>query len=57
MRSTLMPGTISLTATREGLQPATITFDSKPVAMKDGLTQEMPETLTPAVRVVPADGK
>jgi hypothetical protein len=39
------------------LQPATITFDSKPVAMKDGLTQEMPETLTPAVRVVPADGK
>ena len=57
MRSTLMPGTISLTATREGLQPATITFDSKPVAIKDGLTQEMPETLTPAVRVVPAVGK
>jgi len=31
MRSTLMPGTIKLTATREGLKPATITFDSKEV--------------------------
>jgi len=47
MRSTLMPGTIKLTATREGLQPATITFDSKPVAVVDGLTQEMPATLSP----------
>jgi beta-galactosidase len=50
MRSTLMPGTIRLTATREGLQPATITFDSKPVVVKDGLTQEMPQTLSPAAR-------
>jgi beta-galactosidase len=47
MRSTLMPGTIKLTATREGLQPATITFDSKPVVVVDGLTQEMPATLSP----------
>jgi beta-galactosidase len=39
MRSTLMPGTIRLTAKREGLKPATITFDSKPVVIKDGLTQ------------------
>jgi hypothetical protein len=28
-----------LTAKREGLKPATITFDSKPVVIKDGLTQ------------------
>jgi beta-galactosidase len=48
MRSTLMPGTIKLTATREGLQPATITFDSKPVAITEGLSREMPETLSVA---------
>jgi beta-galactosidase len=57
MRSTLMPGTITLTATREGLRPATITFDTKPVAIRDGLTQEMPPTLSPAARPVPAKGK
>ena len=53
MRSTLMPGTIKVTATREGLQPGTITFDSKPVAITDGLTQEMPQTLSPAARTLP----
>jgi beta-galactosidase len=41
MRSTPMPGTVKLTATREGLQPASITFDSKPVAITDGLIREM----------------
>jgi beta-galactosidase len=51
MRSTLMPGTITLTARREGLQPATLTFDSKPVPIMDGLTKEMPLTLSPAERV------
>ena len=50
MRSTLLPGTIRLTATREGLQPATISFDTKPVVVKDGLTQEMPQTLSPPAR-------
>jgi beta-galactosidase len=50
MRSTLMPGTISLTARREGLQPATIAIESKPVAIMDGLTQELPPTLSPADR-------
>ena len=50
MRSTPMPGTIKLTATREGLQPATITFDSKAVSMLDGLTREMPLTLSPPDR-------
>jgi len=56
MRSTLMPGTITLTAKREGLKPATITFDSKPVPMMDGLTKEMPLTLSPVERV-PMDRK
>ncbi len=54
MRSTLMPGTIKLTATREGLQPGTITFDSKPVTIVDGLMREMPETISP---VLSADRK
>jgi hypothetical protein len=57
MRSTLMPGTIKLTATRRGLQPATITFDSKAVPMLDGLTREMPFTLSPESRAMPADRK
>jgi beta-galactosidase len=47
MRSTLMPGTIKLTATRKGLQPATISFDTKPVEVVDGLSQEVPATLSP----------
>lgn len=45
MRSTQMPGTIKLTAKREGLKPAMITIDTKAVAIKDGLTLEMPPTL------------
>jgi beta-galactosidase len=50
MRSTLIPGTVRLTAKREGLKPATITFDSKPVVIKDGLMQEVPQTPSPAAR-------
>jgi beta-galactosidase len=50
MRATMMPGSIRLTARREGLQPATIAFDAKAVAVTDGLTQEMPQTLSPAAR-------
>jgi beta-galactosidase len=50
MRSTLIPGTIRLTAKREGLKPATITFDSKPVVIKDGLMQETPQTPSSAAR-------
>ena len=37
IRSTLQPGTITLTATRAGLQPATAKIESRPVAIKDGL--------------------
>ena len=48
MRSTLMPGTIRLTATRAGLQPATVSFDTKPVTITDGLSQEEQVTLSPA---------
>jgi beta-galactosidase len=48
MRSTLMPGTVRLTATRAGLQPATVSFDTKPVTITDGLSQEEQVTLSPA---------
>jgi beta-galactosidase len=37
IRSTLKPGTIILTAARDGLEPATIRIESKPVEIKDGL--------------------
>jgi beta-galactosidase len=37
IRSTLTPGTITLTATRDGLTPATVQIESKPVDIKDGL--------------------
>ena len=39
IRSTLAPGKITLTATRNGLEPATIQLESKPVAITDGLAR------------------
>ena len=48
IRSTLVAGTITVTARREGLKSATITLDSKPVVINDGLTLEMPQTMSPA---------
>ena len=45
IRSTLTPGTITLTATREGLKPATIEIKSVPVATTAGLSMEMPKQL------------
>ena len=50
IRSTLTPGRIALTAMRAGLQPGTLTIDVQPVAIQDGLTQEMPQTLKAAAR-------
>jgi beta-galactosidase len=42
IRSTLGAGAITLTATREGLEPATIEIQSKPVEIKDGLVGIVP---------------
>jgi beta-galactosidase len=53
IRSTRTPGTITLTATREGLQPGTVTFDAKPVTITDGLTLAVPQTFSSAMRVLP----
>jgi beta-galactosidase len=45
IRSTLTPGTITVTATREGLTPATVKIDSKSVEIVSGLTRALPPTL------------
>jgi beta-galactosidase len=37
VRSTLTPGTITVTATRPGLAPATVKIEAKPVAIRAGL--------------------
>ena len=47
IRSTLQAGDITLTASRPGLDSATITIKSNTVDIKDGLTAEMPQTLQP----------
>ena len=47
MRSTRDAGSVTLTATRQGLKPATVIFDTKPVEVTDGLSQEPEVTLSP----------
>jgi len=47
IRSTRTPGTITLTARRDGLKPATISFDARAVSITDGLTLAMPQTMSP----------
>jgi beta-galactosidase len=44
VRSTMTPGAITVTATRAGLAPATVTIESKPVEISGGLTSAMPPT-------------
>ena len=50
IRSTLTSGAITLTATREGLTPATVKLESKPVEITGGLIRAFPPTL-PVPRV------
>jgi beta-galactosidase len=45
VRSTMTPGTITVTASRPGLKPATVTIDSHPVDITAGLETEMPPQL------------
>jgi beta-galactosidase len=45
VRSTLTPGTITITANRKGLKGAQVQIASRPVAMKDGLATWMPPLL------------
>ncbi len=46
IRSTLTPGTITLTAKREGLTPATVKIDSKPIEIDAGLARAFPATVS-----------
>jgi beta-galactosidase len=50
IRSTLTPGTITVTATRAGLLSATVSIDSSPVAIQDGLSKWMPPGLPALVK-------
>lgn len=45
IRATMTPGMITVTAEREGLTPAALSIESKPVKIIDGLTTYMPQTL------------
>lgn len=46
VRSTLTPGTITVTATRAGLAPATLQIESHPVEITAGLSSALPMTLS-----------
>jgi beta-galactosidase len=43
IRSTLTPGTVTVTATRAGLAPATLTLVAQPVAISGGLESSLPQ--------------
>lgn len=45
VRSTMKPGTITVTAKRDGLTSATVKIESKPVEIVGGLSKAMPPTL------------
>jgi len=45
VRSTMTAGAITVTATREGLAPATLKFESKPAEISAGLGRTLPPTL------------
>jgi beta-galactosidase len=49
VRSTMAPGTIKVTATRDGLKAASVTWTSKAVEVVDGLSQEEAVTLEPGM--------
>ena len=43
IRSQLTPGTVHVTATKQGLKPVRISIESQAVAIQDGLSLEMPQ--------------
>jgi beta-galactosidase len=53
IRSTLTAGTITLTATRDGLTPATVEIPSHATEIKDGLEAELPPTYSAVSQPVP----
>ena len=53
IRSTLTPGKITLTASRDGLQSASVDIVSNAVMIQDGLTKDAPQA-TAGATVLPA---
>ena len=51
IRSTLTPGDITVTATRQGLAPATVKIASRPVEIVGGLIRDLPPRLPVPTRV------
>ncbi|KAA1259086.1 Beta-galactosidase [Rubripirellula obstinata] len=43
IRSQRTPGTVTVTAEKEGLEPVSISVESQPVVVQDGLSLEMPQ--------------
>ena len=56
IRSTSEPGKIQLKVSTDGLPPATISIEAKPVEMHDGLTREMPALQPVALSGTPQYG-
>ena len=52
-RSTLQPGTVTVSAKCEGLKPASVSIPSAPVAREDGVTAKLPSL--PAVTLAKSD--
>ena len=50
VRSTLMPGTIAVTASRKGLKSATIKIESLPVDIVGGLMTSLPQTMLTGIK-------
>jgi beta-galactosidase len=48
IRSTMTAGKITVTAKRDGLKSATVTVDSKPMEIVNGLGRALPQTLSGA---------
>jgi beta-galactosidase len=50
VRSTLTPGTITVTASRKGLTGASVKVESRPVEIIGGLMRDMPQTMTGLIK-------
>ena len=53
IRSTLTPGTITLTAKRDGLTPATVQIASQATAIANGLEINLPQTYASLEQATP----
>jgi beta-galactosidase len=53
IRSTSTAGTITLTATRDGLTPATVQISAHAVDIQDGLSKQMPLTYSGLTQTIP----